>query len=324
MTNQLVLFGNKHEPNVARWWRFGSPRDGELLYCVEGPVRTDSADTNLDSIRCQVIECFNRSGGIVLETTRPSTQGAKLRIASANQKSFSAPQRALAVGLTGFHRSIDLVHNKEYQLDHYETVLVPAARNLEKKLFAFIESLDNLPPDHRTALLYTLVLPTYENRLASLEAWARTKNMARSESHPRGHSSTRGLNVWNVALVAGVVATLISLGAFSWYVSNKFSDITEQLRARQPAAGVTQGEMTDRPARSEFPSRNENLGNTGITPRAPGESSMPPSGEPREVKPRVGTGARRQSITPQTGTEITPKTKTNSRNGAELNPNRTP
>jgi hypothetical protein len=275
MSTQLILFGSAEQPGLS-WRQKGTPEGEPLLYAVsEDPHSPEGhgrpAAANVESSQQQV--------RILIRTYRPDHKGVRLEVIVGESRSVSLPARALLVDLAGNSAWVDLMPGSVY-IQPLQALVVPATKELEKHLDQFHTSLMSLPPDHRAAILYTLVAPDLEIRMASLEAFR--AQMEERRSRPvtlvdAGGDWLRRRDAWliaSVVLVVLVVSLLLAYSALSHSLSNLRKN---QAASQQRTSSETQrnapvmadpankvsSPVQNKPVRNTTRSRSSNNGDSG-------------------------------------------------------------
>ena len=222
MSNQIVFFGPVQvSPSGPKWWRFGSGGGGEIAFCVENGVRIDPAETDPLKIARLVEEQMALSPGCIITLAAPVNSKVRLKVQrNKGSSSMGLAQTAMAIGLRGHVQWFDLKDGAGVDLDVSESLILPAWKGHEKKLKAFIETLEDLPDDYRVSMLFTLLQPTFETRIARLEQL----EAGRKESRPAvmwQPSSSDGptpIGFWESIAISSLVVVLLGLAQLFVYL----------------------------------------------------------------------------------------------------------
>jgi outer membrane protein OmpA-like peptidoglycan-associated protein len=263
MRNQLIPFGATQTSEFEAWKRYTDGRNNDFLYLVEGAaaIQADDFEAAFGEVRGAV----QRGQGLVVAIR--SVGQARQVIAHKNGKR-GLPGRALAIDLNGQTRWLPLSGESRDELKNNESVIVPVTPGMEKKLEEFVQAVDDLPEDLRCSMLYNLVQPAFDSRLARLEALepGRT-SAATAATDPR---SGRGDDAITIASVIAVAALL--LGGLGWYLLySQTSDIAERIIALQPAAD--RREEPDDASRDRTRANGRDRAESTSTERAGAESA---------------------------------------------------
>jgi hypothetical protein len=220
MSNQIILFGGQNSPKAPIWRSFGSAGAGEIAYCVQDGARVDPKASDLAAIKGQARAQLESSAGLLIEMSplSPGNSTVKLRVYCKNPQAISAPDRALAIGLNGRHKWLDLKQGSECELDLNQSLIVPWVQDREKKLKAFTDSLDDLPDDLRYSMLFALILPTFEMRLARLEH-IETSRKARREGTNSIIGGPSPISLRASLMISASVGLILGLGGYFLYRS---------------------------------------------------------------------------------------------------------
>ncbi|MBL8213835.1 MAG: hypothetical protein JNK87_24165 [Bryobacterales bacterium] len=221
MKHRVIVWG---ADDMRRWERVGLTQGGELVYWlapdvrgrVQGPgVRYDDLVAASKGHACCVIEIASNG---------------ELRWHSSDAKGAGLPRGLLVLDLAGSGNWVEPA-DSHVRLGPGEALLIPASSAQEKPLRQFWESLGGLPEDHRVAVLLSLIMPTYESRLTSLEATVKGVTPRSSGGSTRG---SRKRWEW---MALGGIALLVSFSLlFSVGAWRGTRQIAERLRSLDVAA----------------------------------------------------------------------------------------
>jgi hypothetical protein len=201
MSNQLILFGSR-EQSPLRWRQPEPSEHGALLYAFSG----DAPPSEIDKWPTAeaIADALRKRPGILIRTRPPNQKGIGLDVIVGIDRPGNLPARALQVDLLGKTDWIELEPQDLY-IQPQQALVVPASRELEAQLDQLCKNLDLLPPDHRLSMLYALVMPNLEVRVASLEAFKAEMEERRSRPVTLVDAGTdwlRRRDGWLIALVA--------------------------------------------------------------------------------------------------------------------------
>lgn len=245
MSNQIVFFGPVQTSRGGPVWRhFGSGTGGEIAFCLDEGLRIDPAETDPFRLALWVAQQLTHSPGCMITLAPPvnATITVKVRLGKGSE-SMGLAQAAMVIGPRGEAQSLELRDGAEVDLDIWESLIVPTWKAHEKKLKAFVETLGDLPDDYRVSMLYTLLQPTFEMRIARLE---------QLEAGPRKHvpsplrqSWSRGgsgpLGFLEAVIIATCVVLLLggALLVMDWNV-RRLQDKVEDISSRLADNGAAQ------------------------------------------------------------------------------------
>jgi hypothetical protein len=167
MSMRMIFFGDAQPPSGLPGWRVfrGADRTETAIF-----TRADTPPgLNAAAAARWARERLAGDSVALIELTPLANGAARVTISSHDATALGAPLAALAIAWDGKPNWILLNHGADVTLGPYESMVLPASRDSEAKLKAFVESIQGLPPDHAGSMLLALVMPTMESRVAKLE-----------------------------------------------------------------------------------------------------------------------------------------------------------
>lgn len=222
MSNQIVFFGPVQTSSGGPLWRrFGSGGGGEIALCVEDGVRIDPAETDPLKIARLVGEQLAVSPGCMITLAPPVNSKVRVKVQrNKGSSSMGLAQSAVAIGPGGHAQWFDLKDGGEVDLDVWESLILPAWKGHEKKLKAFLETLEDLPDDYRVSMLFTLLQPTFETRIARLEQFEAGRKEFRPAvlRQPSRYEGPTPIGFWESVTISSLVFVLLGLAQLVVYL----------------------------------------------------------------------------------------------------------
>jgi hypothetical protein len=177
------------------------------------------------------------SAGLVIHLSTPEDSLIKMRVhKNKGAANLGAPSEAMVLGPSGSSYWVDLKDGTEQPIEPLDSLIVPRTKSAAQKLKSFIAALDDLPDDHRAAMLLTLLQPNYEARVARLELMEASRQDSALHGRYSGARRRNKYPEW-LSLAIPITIAVIMIAGFLlvWLaIRNVQSDLRKSPIADQP------------------------------------------------------------------------------------------